>query len=232
MSAPAPVAAALAALFLAAAALCTVSLWRRRGRHEGPAAAAEANHVLMGLGMAVMVLPATMSAVPPVAGAVAFGVLGAAWAVRLVALRGQDRALGSPVGGDRCAAHPTHLLLSNAAMVVMYVAMVPTAGAATGVAGMAGMPGMDTAAHAGHDAPPPLALSALGAALAVYLLVHSAVTVGAMVRSSTTVAVAAGGAGGPVGTLARVGRVVDSSAVQLGCQAVTGTGMAFMLLVH
>jgi len=37
--APATLAGAFAALFLAAAALCTVSLWRRRTRHEGPAAA-------------------------------------------------------------------------------------------------------------------------------------------------------------------------------------------------
>jgi len=32
--------------------------------------------------------------------------------------------------------------------------------------------------------------------------------------------------------MAGVGRVVDSAAVQLGCQAVTGVGMALMLLLH
>ncbi|GLZ48486.1 hypothetical protein Acsp06_46710 [Actinomycetospora sp. NBRC 106375] len=225
MSLPAPLAGFLAAVFLAAAALCAVSLWRRRGRHEGVAAAAEANHVVMGLGMAVMVLPATMGAVPPVGGAVAFGVVGGAWAVRLVVLRRQDRSLGAPVGGGRCGAHPTHLLLSNAAMVVMYVAMIPTGGS---TAGMADMPGMDMSAHAG---PPPLALSALGAALAVYLLVHSAITVGVVVRSSVGT-VAADVGPGAAGAAARLGRAVDSSAVQLGCQAVTGIGMALMLLVH
>jgi hypothetical protein len=210
-------------LFLTAAALCTVSLYRRRGRHEGAVAAAEANHVLMGVGMAAMVLPATTAAVPPVAGAVVFGAVGAAWTVRLVVLRRQGRALGSAVGGDRCAAHPTHLLLSNAAMVVMYAAMVPTGGAMAGMRDMGG-------AHAGHAASPPRALAALGAALAVYLLVHAALTVGAVARSPATagVTVTAGGAaaGGPVG------RAVDSAAVQLGCQAVTGVGMAVMLLLH
>ena len=216
MSVPAALAGAFAALFLAAAALCTVSLWRRRGRrgrHEGPAAAAEANHVVMALGMAAMVLPVTAAAVPPLAGVGVFAVLGAAWTVRLVALRAVGRALGSPVGGDRCAAHPTHLLLSNAAMVVMYAAMIPGRGATAGHAG-----------HAGHAASSPLALSAVGAALAVYLLVHAAVTVAVLVRLPAPVAATAG-AGGPVG------RVVDAPVVQLGCQAATGAGMALMLHV-
>jgi hypothetical protein len=179
----------------------------------------------MGLGMAAMVLPATMAAVPPAAGAVVFGVLGAAWTVRLVVLRRAGRELGSPIGGERCAAHPTHLLLSNAAMVVMYAAMVPTGGAMAGMADMPGMAGM-----AGHTATPPLALSALGAALAVYLLVHGALTVGVLVRAPVTASVTAGGGG--AATAGPVGRAVDSAAVQLGCQAVTGVGMAVMLLLH
>ncbi|MEJ2888060.1 DUF5134 domain-containing protein [Actinomycetospora aeridis] len=224
MSLPAPVAGFLAALFLAAAVLCVASLWRRRGRHEGAATASEANHVVMSLGMAAMVLPATTDLVPPVAGAVAFAVLGAAWTVRLVALRSRGIALGSAIGGDRCAAHPTHLLLSNAAMAVMYVAMVPSGGA---------MAGMDAGGHAGHGgaAGSPLALQAVAFGLAVYLLVHTALTVGQLVRSSSAVLVTAGGGGAP-GPMARVGRVVDAPAVQLGCQAVTGAGMALMLLVH
>lgn len=213
MSLPGPLAAAFAALFLAAAALCAVSLWRRRTRHEGPAAAAEVNHVVMALAMAAMVLPASATALPPLAGVAVFAVIGAAWAVRLVALRARGRALGSPIGGDRCAAHPTHLLLSNAAMVVMYAVMVPAGGATAG-----------HGAHAGHGAASPLALSAAGVALAVYLLVHAGATVTVLVRSSSVVV--AGGGGG------LVGRVVDGAAVQLGCQAVTGAGMAFMLLVH
>ena len=216
MSLPAPLAGAFAALFLAAAALCAVSLWRRRTRHEGPAAAAEANHVVMALGMAAMVLPATATALPPIAGVALYAVIGAAWAVRLVALRARGRALGSPIGGDRCAAHPTHLLLSHAAMVVMYAVMVPGGGATAGH----GAHG----AHGGHGAASPLALSAVGVALAVYLLVHAGATVAVLARSS--VVVAAGGGGG------LVGRVVDAPAVQLGCQALTGAGMALMLLVH
>ncbi|WP_433783486.1 DUF5134 domain-containing protein [Actinomycetospora sp. CA-101289] len=216
MSLPAPLAGLLAAVFLAAAALCTVSLWRRRARHEGPVAAAEANHVVMALGMAAMVLPATATALPPLAGAVLFGVIGVAWTVRLVALRARGRALGSPIGGDRCAAHPTHLLLSNAAMVVMYAVMLPSGG----TAGHAG--------HAGHGAASPLALSAVGVALALYLLVHAGATVAVLVRASAPVAVTVGGGGGP----GPVGRFVDAPAVQLGCQAVTGAGMALMLLVH
>src|SRR3954451_1411921 len=101
VSLPAPLAGFLATLLLAAAALCAVSLWRRRARHERAAAAAEANHVVMGLGMAAMVLPATADLVPPTAGALAFGALGVVWTVRLVALRHRGRPLGSPVGGDR-----------------------------------------------------------------------------------------------------------------------------------
>ncbi|PVZ03897.1 DUF5134 domain-containing protein [Actinomycetospora cinnamomea] len=221
MNVPAPLAGVFAAIFLAAAALCAVSLWRRRGRHDGPAAAAEANHVLMALGMAAMVLPATATAVPPVAGVVLFAGVGAAWTVRLVALRARGRALGSPIGGDRCAAHPTHLLLSNAAMAVMYAAMLPSGGAMAGHAGHGGHGG-----HGGHAASSPLALSAVGVALAVYLLVHAAATVAVLSRSSAPVAVAAGGGAAPVG------RVVDAPVVQLGCQAVTGAGMALMLLVH
>ena len=221
MSLPAPLAGAFAALFLAAAALCAVSLWRRRPRHEGPAAAAEANHVLMALGMAAMILPATAAVLPPLAGVGLFAVIGAAWAVRLVALRARGRALGSPIGGDRCAAHPTHLLLSNAAMVVMYAVLVPGGGAVAGH----GTHG----AHAAHGAASPLALSAVGVALAVYLLAHAGATVAVLVRSPAPVAVPAGGGGGGGGP---IGRVVDAPAVQLGCQAVTGVGMALMLLVH
>ncbi|WP_433029787.1 hypothetical protein [Actinomycetospora sp. CA-053990] len=87
MNLPSPLAGLLATLLLAAAALCAVSLWRRRARHERAAAAAEANHVVMGLGMAAMVLPATADLVPPAAGAVAFGAVGVVWAARLLALR-------------------------------------------------------------------------------------------------------------------------------------------------
>jgi len=216
---PVPLAGAFAVVFLAAAVLCTVSLWRRRGRHEGPAAAAEANHVVMAVAMAAMVLPAAATAVPPVAGAVVFAVIGAAWTARLLVLRARGRSLGSPIGGDRCAAHPTHLLLSNAAMVVMYAVMLPAAG---------GAPVDHAAGHGGHGGSSPLALAAVGAALAVYLLVHAAATVRVLVRSSAPVAVAAGGGGAP----GPVGRLVDAPAVQLGCQAVTGAGMALMLLVH
>ncbi|MDF2978331.1 MAG: hypothetical protein K0S40_3059 [Actinomycetospora sp.] len=214
MTLPAPLAGAFAALFLAAALLCTVSLWRRRARHEGPAAAAEANHVVMALAMAAMILPATATVLPPLAGVALFAVIGASWAVRLVALRARGRALGSPIGGDRCAAHPTHLLLSNAAMVAMYAVVIPAGGATAG-----------HGAHAGHGAGSPLALSAVGVALAVYLLVHAGATVAVLARS-TSLVVAGGGGGGVVG------RVVDAPAVQLGCQAVTGAGMALMLLVH
>ncbi|MEJ2862329.1 DUF5134 domain-containing protein [Actinomycetospora flava] len=228
MTLPTSVAGFLAAVFLAAAALCVASLWRRRARHERAAAAAEANHVVMSVGMAAMVLPATMDLVPPVAGAVAFGLVGAVWGARLVVLRARDMPLGSSIGGDRCAAHPTHLLLSNAAMAVMYVAMVPSGGA---------MAGMGAGEHAGHGggAGSSLALSAVSFGLAVYLILHTVLTVGAVVRSTSAVAVTAGGGGAASlggGPVARVGRVVDTPAVQLGCQAVTGAGMALMLLLH
>ncbi|MDD7917729.1 DUF5134 domain-containing protein [Actinomycetospora callitridis] len=244
MSLPAPLAGFLATLLLAAAALCAVSLWRRRARHERAAAAAEANHVVMGLGMAAMVFPATADLVPPAAGAIAFGALGVVWAVRLLALRHRGRPLGSPVGGDRCGAHPTHLLLSNAAMAVMYVIMVPTGG----MAGTAHGGG-----HAGHGASAastPLALSAVATALALYLVVHTVATVAVLVRlrAPATVTVGGGGTGGGpgggtvgagsggagVGSAlgSALGRAVDAPAVQLGCQAVSGAAMALMLLVH
>ena len=232
MSIPAPLAGVLATVLLAAAALCAVSLWRRRGRRERPAAAAEANHVVMGLGMAAMVLPATADLVPPVAGAVAFGVLGVVWAARLLVLRHRGRPLGSAVGGDRCGAHPTHLLLSNAAMAVMYLIMLP----AGGMAGMSHAGG----GHAGHGggaatASTPLALSALATALALYLVVHTVVTVAALVRLRAPVAVTVGGTGGGgsgAGLGGALGRAVDAPSVQLGCQAVSGAAMALMLLVH
>lgn len=224
MTLPAPVAGFLAALFLVAAALCLVSLWRRRTRHERAAAASEANHVVMSVGMAAMVLPATADLVSPVAGAVVFGALGAVWAARLVVLRAQGQPLGSAIGGERCAAHPTHLLLSNAAMAVMYVAMIPSGGAMAGSGGGAH-------AHHGGGAGSSLALAAVAFALSIYLILHTVLTLGAVARSMTAVAVTAGGGGAP-GPVARVGRAVDTPAVQLGCQAVTGAGMALMLLMH
>jgi hypothetical protein len=168
--------------------------------------------------MALMVLPAPSTVVAPAAGLVVFAAIGLGWGVRLVALRARGRTLGSPIGGDRCAAHPTHLLLSNAAMAVMYAVMLPSTGA-TATAG----------AHAGHGGgASPLALSAVAVTLALYLLVHAGVTVAALAGASAPVAVTVcgGGAAGPVG------RFVDAPAVQLGCQAVTGAGMALMLLVH
>jgi hypothetical protein len=96
------------------------------------------------------------------------------------------------------------------------------------------MAGMGAGAHAGHGggAGSSLALAAVSFALAVYLILHTVLTLGAVVRSSTTVAVTAGGGGASVGLGTRVGRAVDTPAVQLGCQAVTGAGMALMLLLH
>jgi hypothetical protein len=72
-------------------------------------------------------------------------------------------------------------------------------------------------------------LSALAVGLAVALLVQAAATVGVLVRAPLAAAVPVALGGGPIGP---VGRVVDSRAVQLGCQAVTGVGMALLLLVH
>lgn len=228
------------AVFVGAALLCAVSLVRHRRGHPA-GTAAEANHVVMAVAMAVMAAPGGMTLVPPALGVVAFAAFGAAWLVRLVLAGRRGEPLGSPIGYARCSAHPTHLLLVNAAMVAMYLPMV-----GAGAHGAA-----EHSEHADHGGGggEGLALSVLGVGLAVYLLVHAVATVTALVaraRRDPAPAVAAPSvspepsdapSGAGVATLAapatRTTTRVDALAaprVQLVCQAVMGVGMAVMLL--
>lgn len=174
-------------VFVLTTALCAVSLAAHGPRRGGRIAAAETNHVVMGVAMALMATPATAGLVPPVAGAVVFGAAGLAWLGVLVAARLRNEPLGSAIGLDRCTAHPAHLLLVDAAMLVMYLAMVPAAAPASsmpsmpGMAPMPGMSGGDTAEHAGHAAASPTLLVA-AALLALYLVVHAVATIAVVVR--------------------------------------------------
>ncbi|MCD2192194.1 DUF5134 domain-containing protein [Actinomycetospora endophytica] len=179
-------------VFVLTTALCAVSLATHGPRRGRRVAAAEANHVVMGVAMILMATPATAGLVPPVAGAVLFGAAGVGWLVTLVAARVRSEPLGSAVGLDRCTAHPAHLLLVDAAMLVMYLAMVPAAApsAAPSMAGMPGMdmPGMDMSSgpggeHAGHATTSPTLLIA-AAVLALYLVVHAVATIAVVVRRS------------------------------------------------
>lgn len=231
--------AAWSAVFVGAALLCAVSLVRH-GRAHAAGAAAEANHVVMALAMAVMAAPAGMTLVPPALGAGAFAVLGAAWLGRLLLAGRRGEPLGSPIGHVRCSAHPTHLFLVNAAMVAMYLPMLGTGAHASGGHGE----------HAGHGGGEGLALGLLGVGLAVYLLVHAGATVTAMAARSRRAPAPGPAAEEPpptpaapagVATLTARGTRVSTRVstgvgalaaprVQLVCQAVMGVGMAVMLL--
>lgn len=185
---------AVATVFVLTTALCALSLSAHGpGRGRG-VAAAEANHVVMGVAMVLMATPATAGLVPPAAGAVLFGLAGTGWLAALVVTRWRGESLGSAVGVDRCTAHPVHLLLVDAAMLVMYLAMAPVA-ASTGAAPMAPMPGMagmdgpmpgmamPPADHAAHGSASPTLL-VVAALLALYLVVHAVATVVVVVRRS------------------------------------------------
>ena len=67
---------AVATVFVLTTALCALSLSAHGpGRGRG-VAAAEANHVVMGVAMVLMATPATAGLVPPAVGAVVFGLAG------------------------------------------------------------------------------------------------------------------------------------------------------------
>ncbi len=123
----------VATVFVLTTALCAVSLAAHGPRRGGRIAAAEANHIVMGVAMVLMVTPVTARLVAPLAGAVVFGLGTAAWLWALVVARRRDEPLGSAVGVDRCTAHPAHLAVVDAAMVVMYLAMAPAGRPAVGL---------------------------------------------------------------------------------------------------
>ena len=206
---------ALATAFVLTTALCAVSLAVHGPRRSRRVAAAEANHVVMGVGMILMVAPATAGLVSPTVGVVLFGVAAVGWLGLLVVGRLLGGPLGSIIGCGRCTGHPVHLLALDAAMVVMYLAMLPPP-----MPAMAGMEGMDHGAHASSSP----ALTAVGVVLALYLAAHAVAT--AVVLRRTPEPVPAGGAAlpGPV-------RVAVRGNVQLVGQAGMGLAMAAMLLV-
>ena len=203
---------ALATAFVLTTALCAVSLAVHGPRRSRRLAAAEANHVVMGVGTMLMVAPSTAGLVSPAAGVVLFGLMGVAWLGLLVVGRLLGEPLGSLIGCGRCTGHPVHLLALDAAMVVMYLAMLPPP--------MPAMPGMDHGAHASSSP----VLTAVGVVLALYLAAHAVAT--AVVVRRTPEPVLAGGAALPTPV-----RVAVRGNVQLVGQAGMGLAMAAMLLV-
>jgi uncharacterized protein DUF5134 len=179
----------VATVFVLTTALCAVSLAAHGPRRSGRIAAAESNHIVMGVAMVLMATPVTARLVLPLAGAGVFGLATAAWLGALVVARRRAEPLGSAVGVDRCTAHPAHLAVIDGAMVVMYLAMAPVGSAATDPAmpGMA-MPGMETSGavgpateHAAHGAAP-VGLLVVAAMLALYLVAHATATVVVVAR--------------------------------------------------
>jgi hypothetical protein len=183
----------------------------------------------MSVAMILMAEPATMSVVPPAVGAAVFGAAAAGWLALLVGLRWREEPLGPAVGLDRCTAHPTHLLLVNAAMTVMYVAMLPSGGGGS----MPDMPGMDM----GRSGPSP-ALVAVLLALTVYLTAHAVATVLVIARSRRRSATTASCDDPGSGTSERHPRSVGTTVTalahgtpQLVGQAGMSAAMAAMLLL-
>jgi hypothetical protein len=177
----------VATVFVLTTALCAVSLAAHGPRRGRRIAAAEANHIVMGVAMVLMVTPVTAGLVPPLVGAGVFGLATVSWLGALVVARRRAEPLGSAVGVDRCTAHPAHLAVVDASMLVMYLAMAPSGGPATSGTAMPGMavpgmglPGMGGAGpateHAAHGAPP-VGLLVVAAMLALYLVAHAAATV-------------------------------------------------------
>lgn len=227
---------ALATLFVLTTALCGLSLGAHGVRRSGRVALAEANHVAMGVAMIVMAAPATVDLVPSGLGVVVFGVAAAGWLGVLLTSRLLDEPLGSIIGRDRCTGHPVHLLLVNAAMVAMYVAMLPGGGHhhAHGTADMAGMPGMDPPPPVPTDVP----LQVVAGLLALYLVGHAVATAVVVTRRAPAPAPEAGagdgvpdGVGGGVAVATRPVGVLAHGRVQLVGQAGMGLAMAAMLLL-
>jgi Domain of unknown function (DUF5134) len=231
----------VATVFVLTTVLCAVSLATHRPRQAPRIAAAEANHVVMGVAMVLMVTPTTAGLVPPVLGATVFGLAGVGWLAALVVARRRGEALGSAIGVDRCTAHPTHLFLLDAAMLVMYLAMAP---AAAPSAAMPEVPGMDMPGMA-MPAAPPMGLLVLAAMLALYLVAHAVATVVVVVRSGRRVpveepaapvvgtpAAEPGGvavAAAPAPAVPRAVSVLAHGPVQLIGQAGMSLAMALML---
>lgn len=182
----------VATVFVLTTALCAVSLAAHGPRRDSRTAAAEANHIVMGVAMVLMATPVTAGLVPLPVGAGVFGLAALAWLAALVVARRRAEPLGSAVGVDRCTAHPAHLAVIDVAMLVMYLAMAPAVGTAAEPAmpAMPAMPGMDmpgmemggsATEHAAHGAPP-VGLLVVAAMLALYLVAHAVATVVVVAR--------------------------------------------------
>ncbi|WP_433800026.1 DUF5134 domain-containing protein [Actinomycetospora sp. CA-084318] len=218
---------AIATLFVLTTALCGLSLGAHGARRGRRLAAAEANHVVMGVAMILMAAPLTADLVVPGVGVLVFGVAAAGWLGVLLTSRLLDEPLGSVIGRDRCTGHPVHLLLVNAAMVVMYVAMRPGGGHDHA------MPGMDmpTAPASGTTT-----LQVAAGLLALYLVGHAIATAVVVTRRAPCpvpdgMVGPAEPAAGPVAVAARPVRVLAHGRVQLVGQAGMGVAMAAMLLL-
>jgi hypothetical protein len=248
----------VATVFVLTTALCAVSLAAHGPRRGRRIAAAEANHIVMGVAMVLMATPVTARLVPPLVGAGVFALAAVAWLGALVVARRRAEPLGSAVGVDRCTAHPVHLAVVDASMLVMYLAMAPSAGPATSGTAVPGMdmPGTDVGAgpaaeHAAHGAPP-VGLLVVAAMLALYLVAHAAATVVVVARRAhaartpepaappigvlepsvgTTGGVAAGGVAvaTPAPAVPRPVSVLAHGPVQLVGQAGMSLAMAAML---
>ncbi|WP_018334086.1 DUF5134 domain-containing protein [Actinomycetospora chiangmaiensis] len=224
---------AIATLFVLTTALCGLSLGAHGVRRSGRLALAEANHVAMGVAMIVMAAPTTAGLVPPAIGVVVFGVAAAGWLGVLLTSRLLDEPLGSIIGRDRCTGHPVHLLLVNAAMVAMYVAMLPGGAHAHDHAHeMPAMTGMV------HPAPAPgiTPLQVVAALLALYLVGHAVATAVVVTRRARPEPAPcheepAAPLDGGVAVAARPVRLLAHGRVQLVGQAGMGLAMAAMLLV-
>lgn len=193
-------------------ALCAfvacVCLLRARGA-GGMQRRTARSEALMGLGMAAMALPGSVSAVlPPLALLVLFGVV----AVRELAPLLEVRRAPMPSGpGHRRAehVHQLHHLVGALAMIYMALAMPGTHGAA---------PGNHTAAAASGL---PLLTGALLIYYAVYVLRTGALLLPAPAGDA---APAAGTAGGDCAAR-------DRPELAAACRVAMGTGMLAMLLM-
>lgn len=170
---------AVAVVFAVSTLLCATSLAVHGTRRRRTLAAAEVNHVVMGIAMVLMATAATAALVPPVLGTVVFALAAVAWFGVVVVAPIRGSGLGPVVGRDRCTGHPVHLLLLDVAMIAMYQAMTPSSGGGHDMAGM-GPTAPDAPADDVFTVPSTLSVVAL--LVALYLVGHAVASVAAVVR--------------------------------------------------
>src|SRR6195952_5983308 len=89
----------VATVFVLTTVLCAVSLAAHGPRRDRRIAAAEANHIVMGVAMVLMATPVTATLVPPRLGAGIFGLAALAWVAALAVSRRRAEPLGLGGGG-------------------------------------------------------------------------------------------------------------------------------------